>query len=139
MAAAKLVPHERIVHFSDLRANVLHEIMHSDKYGSVPITSLPGLTSIIKGLRCGKLTVITGPMASGRTTFLGQNVAGSRRARRERSLQKFRDQEFRLLHKLLQQFARKSLPTGDPNVWPPSSKYWLIVSSDCPFVHKVLR
>jgi len=63
--ASKLVPHERILTFEELRADVLHEIFHPDKYEGVPMTSLPGLTSIMKGFRRGELTVITGATGSG--------------------------------------------------------------------------
>jgi len=57
IADAKLTPHERITTFADLRHEVLHEIMHPDKYVGTAISSLPGLTNIIKGLRRGELTV----------------------------------------------------------------------------------
>ena len=62
---AKLVPHERILNFDDLRQEVLHEILHPEKYVGTPVTSLPGFTKIIQGLRKGELTVITGPTGSG--------------------------------------------------------------------------
>jgi len=68
IADAQLVPHDRITTFADLRADVLHEIMHPDKYVGTAISSLPGLTSIIKGLRRGELTVLTGPTGSGETS-----------------------------------------------------------------------
>ena len=70
IADAQLVPHDRITTFADLRADVLHEIMHPDKYVGTAISSLPGLTSIIKGLRRGELTVLTGPTGSGETRCL---------------------------------------------------------------------
>lgn len=63
---ASLVPHERIMTFEELRSQVLHEIMHPDKYAGVPVPSLPVFTSLIKGFRRGEVTVITGPTGSGK-------------------------------------------------------------------------
>ena len=62
---AKVVPHEQILTFQDLRSDVLHEIMYPEKYVGLPIPSLPKFTSLIKGLRRGELTVLTGPTGSG--------------------------------------------------------------------------
>jgi twinkle protein len=70
--AASVTPHEQILTFRDLRQEVLHEMMHPDKYTGVPVPSLPGFTKLIKGFRRGELTVLTGPTGSGKTTFLGQ-------------------------------------------------------------------
>lgn len=60
---AKLTPHERILSFDDLRQEVLHEILNPDQYSGTPLPSLPKFTSIIKGLRRGELTVLTGPVS----------------------------------------------------------------------------
>lgn len=54
---SKILPHEQIVNFSDLRSDVIHEIMFPDKYVGIPFTTLPGLTKIIKGFRRGEMTV----------------------------------------------------------------------------------
>lgn len=62
---AKLVPHERILNFEDLREEVLHEILHPEQYVGAPVKSLPGFTKLIQGLRPGELTVLTGPTGSG--------------------------------------------------------------------------
>lgn len=69
---ASVTPHEQILTFKDLRQEVLHEMMHPDKYTGVPVPSLPGFTKLIKGFRRGELTVLTGPTGSGKTTFLSQ-------------------------------------------------------------------
>jgi twinkle protein len=45
--AAEL-PHERILKFSDLRDQVIHEIINPEKYRGAPIPSLPGFTHLIK-------------------------------------------------------------------------------------------
>lgn len=70
--AAKVTKHENVMDFEAIRSDVLHEILHPDKYTGVPMTSLPMLTDIIKGFRRGELTILTGPTGSGKTTFLGQ-------------------------------------------------------------------
>jgi twinkle protein len=62
---AKLMPHEHITNFEELRADVLHEIMYPDKFMGTGLPSLPKFTSIIKGLRRGELTILTGPTGSG--------------------------------------------------------------------------
>ena len=63
---ARLVPHERIMTFEELRSQVLHEIMHPDKYVGIPVPSLPVFTSLVKGFRRGEVTVLTGPTGSGK-------------------------------------------------------------------------
>jgi hypothetical protein len=63
---AKQVPHDRILTFEELRAQVLHEIMHPEKYVGIPVPSLPVFTSLIKGFRRGEITVMTGPTGSGK-------------------------------------------------------------------------
>lgn len=115
---AKRSPHESIVHFSDLRMDVLHEIMHPDKYVGIPVTSLPGFTNIIKGLRRGELTVLTGPTGSGKTTFLGQVSLDLVEQDVNVLWGSFEIKNTRLMHKLLQQFSREPLPTGDPSMAP---------------------
>ena len=42
------------------------------EYSGTVLQSFPRLTKIIKGLRRGELTVITGPTGSGKTTLLSQ-------------------------------------------------------------------
>jgi twinkle protein len=63
---ASLVPHDRILTFSDLRSEVLHELLQPDLYTGSPIPSLPTFTGLIKGFRRGELTVLTGPTGSGK-------------------------------------------------------------------------
>jgi len=69
LGEAKVVPHERIVNFSDLRTQVLHEIFHPEKYAGVKVPSLPKFTNIIKGFRRGEMTVVTGPTGSGKVSL----------------------------------------------------------------------
>lgn len=70
---AKLVPHDRILTFEDLRHDVLHELLEPDKYSGVPIPSLPKFTQLVKGFRRGELTVLTGPTGSGKVRKLEEN------------------------------------------------------------------
>jgi twinkle protein len=60
-----VLPHERILTFSELRKEVLHEMLNPERYAGVPIPSLPGFTDIIKGFRRGEMTVLTGSTGSG--------------------------------------------------------------------------
>lgn len=62
---AKLTPHERILHFNDLRDEVMDEILYPEKYVGTPMTSLPLFNNLIQGLRRGEMTVLTGPTGSG--------------------------------------------------------------------------
>jgi twinkle protein len=116
LADAQLVRHDRIIRFSDLRDEVLHEIMHPDQYVGHPMKSLPGFTNIIKGFRRGELSVITGPTGSGKTTFLGQLSVDLVEQDVNVLWGSFEIKNIRLIHKLMQQFAREPLPTGDPSM-----------------------
>ena len=113
IADAKPKPHERILSFDELRDDVLHEIMHPDQYVGVPMTSLPGFTKLIQGLRRGELTVLTGPTGSGKTTFLGQMSLDLAEQDVNVLWGSFEIKNTRLLHKLLQQYSRAPLPKGD--------------------------
>jgi len=65
IADAKRAPHKNIITFGDVEEDVMHEILHPDKYSGVPLPSLPKFTNLIKGIRRGELTVVTGPTGSG--------------------------------------------------------------------------
>jgi twinkle protein len=111
---AKLIPHERITDFAGLRADVLHEIMYPERISGIPVPSLPGLTNIIKGLRRGEVTVLTGPTGSGKTTYLGQMSLDLAEQDVNVLWGSFEIKNTRLLHKLLQQYAREPITAGDP-------------------------
>ncbi|KAL7511257.1 hypothetical protein ACHAXN_008154 [Cyclotella atomus] len=106
------LPHERILKFSDLRDQVLHEIVHPEKYRGSPIPSLPGFTSLIKGFRRGEMTVLTGPTGSGKTTFLGQASLDLAEQGINVLWGSFEIKNTRLMHKLLQQYMKDVLPIG---------------------------
>ena len=115
---AQLTPHERISTFDELRQDVLDEIIYPDKYVGSPMKSLATLTKIMKGFRRGEMTVITGPTGSGKTTFLGQLSLDMAEQGVNMLWGSFEIKNTRLLHKLLQQFAREPLPSGDPSQLP---------------------
>ncbi|EED86397.1 predicted protein [Thalassiosira pseudonana CCMP1335] len=109
---ASELPHERILKFSDLRDQVIHEIINPEKYRGTPIPSLPGFTSLIKGFRRGELTVLTGPTGSGKTTFLGQTSLDLVEQGINVLWGSFEIKNTRLMHKLLQQYMKDVLPVG---------------------------
>ena len=109
---ASELPHERILKFSDLRDQVIHEIINPDKYRGTPVKSLPGFTSLIKGFRRGEMTVLTGPTGSGKTTFLGQISLDLAEQGTNVLWGSFEIKNTRLMHKLLQQYMRDVLPMG---------------------------
>lgn len=137
---ASELPHERILKFSDLRdqvcmkdccvacftlvcrvlnsvivytsLQVIHEITNPDKYRGVPVPSLPGFTSLIKGFRRGEMTVLTGPTGSGKTTFLGQASLDLAEQGVNVLWGSFEIKNTRLMHKLLQQYMKDVLPIG---------------------------
>jgi len=104
------IPHGRIATFADLRGRVLHEIMNPNEYAGVPVSSLPSLTKIIKGLRRGEMTVLTGATGSGKTTLLSQMSLDMAEQGVGTLWGSFEVKNTRLLKKLLQQFSRDSLP-----------------------------
>jgi len=106
------LPHERILRFSDLRDQVIHEIVNPEKYRGAGITSLPGFTSLIKGFRRGEMTVLTGPTGSGKTTFLGQTSLDLAEQGINVLWGSFEIKNTRLMHKLLQQYMKDVLPIG---------------------------
>lgn len=67
---ADVVPHESILTFSEIRSQVLHEICNPHEYSGAAISSLPTLTNILKGVRRGELTVLTGATGSGKVRNL---------------------------------------------------------------------
>ena len=107
---ASVVPHDRLLTFQDLRAEVLHELLEPDLYKGSPIPSLPGFTNLIKGFRRGELTVLTGATGSGKTTFLGQVSLDLAEQGINVLWGSFEIKNTRLLHKLLKQYSRDALP-----------------------------
>lgn len=66
------LPHQQIQQFSSLRSAIHNELAEPSQAMGVPSATLPRLTGIIKGLRRGELSIVTGPTGSGKTSFLSQ-------------------------------------------------------------------
>ena len=113
---AKVLRHDFVLTFADLRSQVFSEILNPDKYTGVPVSSLPTFTSIIKGFRRGEVTVLTGPTGSGKTTFLGQVSLDMAEAGINTLWGSFEIKNTRLIHKLLRQFGRKPLPATEESL-----------------------
>jgi len=109
---ADIMPHDQLLRFGDLRDQVLHEILHPDKYTGVGVPSMPLFTSIVKGFRRGEMTLVTGPTGSGKTTFLGQLSLDFAEQGVNTLWGSFEIKNTRLVAKLLQQFGREPLPIG---------------------------
>jgi len=108
--SSAVLPHERILTFSDIRTEVLHEMLNPENYSGVKVPSLPQFTDILKGFRRGELTVLTGPTGSGKTTFLGQLSLDFAEQGVNTLWGSFEIKNTRLMHKLLQQYSRGPLP-----------------------------
>ena len=107
---AQVVPHENILTFSEIREQVIHEICNPHEYAGTQISSLPTLTNILKGVRRGEMTVITGPTGSGKTTFLSQLSLDFAEEGVNCLWGSFEVKNTKLMLKLLRQFAREPLP-----------------------------
>jgi twinkle protein len=69
---ARPVPHERIVTFADLRADVQRELANPSQVRGLQSQTLPGLNRLLKGHRRGELSIFSGPTGIGKTTVLSQ-------------------------------------------------------------------
>ena len=107
---ADILPHEQLVSFSELRQQIVSEIVDPDKYAGVPCPSLPTLTKLLKGFRRGEMTVVTGPTGSGKTTFLSQLSLDFVEQGVPTLWGSFEIKNTRLMLKLLQQYSKQPLP-----------------------------
>jgi twinkle protein len=69
---SKPLEHQQITSFRSMRQQVLHELRHSEEYKGTMIKSLPQFSGIVKGLRKGEVSLVTGATGSGKTTLLSQ-------------------------------------------------------------------
>lgn len=72
LCSAKVIPHEEIVTFDDLREEVFQEFSHSKALEGLKCKSLPSLNDCLSGLRNGELTIYSGHTGIGKTTLLSQ-------------------------------------------------------------------
>jgi len=109
---AQVLPHDRIITFSEIRSQVLDEMLNPDQYAGVPVPSLPELTKILKGFRRGEVTVLTGSTGAGKTTFLGQLSLDFAENNVNTLWGSFEIKNTRLLNKLIKQYSRGPLPVN---------------------------
>eukprot|EP00903_Cladosiphon_okamuranus_P009922 g9419.t1 len=102
---ASSMKHEDIQTFQDLRHSVIHELQNPLEYSGTALKSFPRFTKIVKGLRRGELTVITGPTGSGKTTILSQLSLDLATGGLSTLWGSFEIKNTRLMQKMLQQFA----------------------------------
>mmetsp|Transcript_12380 Transcript_12380/g.29403 ORF Transcript_12380/g.29403 Transcript_12380/m.29403 type:complete len:296 (+) Transcript_12380:1-888(+) len=88
----------------------MKELLEPELYSGTAIPSLPKFTQLIKGFRRGEMTVLTGPTGCGKTTFLGQVSLDLAEQGENVLWGSFEIKNTRLLHKLMKQFSRDSLP-----------------------------
>lgn len=82
---------------------------HPLEYTGTALNSFPRFTSIVKGLRRGELTVVTGPTGSGKTTILSQLSLDLAAGGHNTLWGSFEIKNTRLMQKMLQQFAGRPL------------------------------
>lgn len=107
--------HHQIVTFKQLREQVLHEIQHPNEYDGTPIKTLPQLTKVIKGVRKGELTLVTGPTGAGKTTLLSQMSLDFAAQGVNTLWGSFEVRNTRLVKKMLQQYHGKPLVDAGTN------------------------
>ena len=72
IAKAKPLPHENILHLSDLRDALYSEFANPETAKGVRATSLPQFSDALGGLRMGEVTLLSGVTGGGKTTVLSQ-------------------------------------------------------------------
>ncbi|CAM9640212.1 unnamed protein product, partial [Ectocarpus sp. 13 AM-2016] len=108
---ASSTKHDDIQTFQDLRQDVIHELQNPLEYSGTGLQSFPRFTRIIKGLRRGELTVLTGPTGSGKTTILSQLSLDLAAGGLSTLWGSFEIKNTRLMQKMLHQFAGR--PVAD--------------------------
>jgi twinkle protein len=69
---AKTIPDGSLTSFNAIRGEIFNRISKTEQNFGVKISWLPFFNKIVKGIRMGELTVMSGPTGSGKTTFLSQ-------------------------------------------------------------------
>ena len=72
LSTARVIAHERIVSFADLRADVHRQITCPNQMVGTLFHSMPKLNRVLKGHRRGEMTLVTGPTGAGKTTLMSQ-------------------------------------------------------------------
>mmetsp|Transcript_23375 Transcript_23375/g.36047 ORF Transcript_23375/g.36047 Transcript_23375/m.36047 type:complete len:146 (+) Transcript_23375:668-1105(+) len=69
---ARWLNQEKVVSLNSLSAQIHHRIMNMDKLQGIRSQYFTFYNKMLKGMRKGELSVITGASGSGKTTFLSQ-------------------------------------------------------------------
>jgi len=107
LATAQPIPHDAVIHLSQLKSEVLREILDADQLNGMPY-DLSKMNEILKGHRHGELTVFTGPTGSGKTTVLGQLSMGLAKHGEHTLWGSFEIVNKRLAKKMFTQFVGKN-------------------------------
>ncbi len=112
LETAQPIPHDQIVTFRELRAQVVSEIEAPESVSGTPYRSLPELQRITCGHRRGEITLLTGPTGAGKTTLLSQLSLDLCAQGVSTLWGSFEVKNTRLMQKMLQQFAGMGLAFG---------------------------
>lgn len=63
---------DRYFRFTHMKQHVMDDLAHLNNDKSIRMVTLPGISSILKGLRPHELTILSGPTGTGKTTVLSQ-------------------------------------------------------------------
>lgn len=107
--SAKVLRHEEILTFEDMKNEIFNELSNPTAYSGVPCRVLPALNSILKGHRKGELTIVTGPTGVGKTSFLSQFSLDFCEQGVNTLWGSFEIPNIKLAKKMLSQFSRKNL------------------------------
>lgn len=111
ISQAAIPTNENLIRFGDIRNEVVREIMNPDMFNGLPLPSLPGLTSILRGARTGELTLLTGHTGSGKTTLVSQMTLDFVKQGTPTLWGSFEVNNVQLVKKMLRQFSpRFNLP-----------------------------
>lgn len=106
---ADVLPHRQLATFEELRHDVFHELLNPIQAAGVQSRQFPTLNAILKGLRKGEVSIVTGPTGCGKTTLLSQLSLDFCQQGINTLWGSFEIKNTRLLHKMLHQMSGKSL------------------------------
>jgi len=109
LSAAQIIPHKQILHFTELRDEVYRELAHPAQVAGCQSQWLPKLNQLLRGLRKGELTILTGTTGIGKTTLAAQLSLDYCMQGVHTLWGSFELNNVRLIKKLLNQFAMKNL------------------------------
>jgi twinkle protein len=69
---AKTIPDSSLLSFNAVRDIIFAKISKTEENYGIKISWLPFFNKVVKGVRMGELTIMSGPTGSGKTTFLTQ-------------------------------------------------------------------